>query len=151
MLRGMEIVFSLCLPRDEATVPAVRHLCRDALRGLGVKPECVAEIELAVTEACTNVLKHVAETQEEYRVEVQVSEQQCDISVIDDGHGFEHEGVGLEGPAEVAESGRGIFLMRAMVDKLHFASKPESGTIVHLVKKLELADESILKVYASAS
>ncbi len=145
----MEIAFTLNLPRDELSVPVVRHICRDALHKLGVGPACVADIELAVTEACTNVLDHAAGTGDDYEVEVQVDELTCEIRVIDKGSGFDAGGHGHQTSSGTAESGRGIFLMRAMVDDLSFASEPEKGTIVHLVKNLELEDHSLLKLLAA--
>ena len=136
----------LCLPRDEASVPVVRHVCRDALQMLGVADPCVADIELAVTEACTNVLRHVEETQQEYEVSVSVNETQCAIRVIDSaGASFDHASHGLSEPQLEAERGRGIFIMRAVVDELKFVSEPEHGSVVHLVKKLELKEDSILR------
>ena len=146
----MDCRFTLCLPRDEASVPVVRHICRDALLMLGVGEQCVSEIELAVAEACTNVLRHVQGTQEEYEVTVAVNDKQCDIRLIDTaGVGFDHEEAGRNEVHPESESGRGIFLMRAMVDELKFVSAPESGSVVHLVKKLDLAEDSILKKLAT--
>ena len=145
----MEISFSLCLPRDEASVPVVRHLCRDALMKLGVEEGCVSDIEVAVTEACTNVLDHAQGTDDEYEVNVEVNHATCEIRIIDTGTGFDHNGAGREMSAGSAESGRGIFLMRAMVDDLSFLSEPERGTMVHLVKKLELVEGSLLRLLSS--
>ena len=142
----MDCRFTLCLPRDEASVPVVRHVCRDALQLLGVADDCVAEVELAVTEACTNVLRHVAETEAEYEVSVNVNDVQCDIRVVDTaGHGFDHEMEGRDEARPDAEGGRGIFIMRAMVDELNFVLEPEQGSVVHLVKKLALKEDSILR------
>lgn len=145
----MDCRFTLCLPRDEASVPVVRHVCRDALVLLGVGDECVSAIEVAVTEACTNVLRHVEGTDAEYEVSVSVNETRCDIRLIDSaGEIFAHEHQGRKEAHPEAESGRGIFLMRAMVDELKFVSEPESGSIVHLVKNLELKEDSILRKLA---
>jgi serine/threonine-protein kinase RsbW len=142
----MEIHFSVCLPRDEVSVPMVRHLCRDALLELGVRQECVGDVELAVTEACTNVLKHAAGTGDEYEVSVAVAEDDCVIRVVDSGAGFDHESVDrATAGGSGAESGRGVFLMAALVDELKFTSKPETGTVVHLEKKLQLEETSIIK------
>jgi serine/threonine-protein kinase RsbW len=142
----MEIHFSLCLPRDEESVPVVRHLCRDALLELGVRQGCVGDVELAVTEACTNVLKHAAGTGDEYEVSVAVAEDDCVIRVIDSGAGFDHESVDrVNAAGSGEESGRGVFLMAAFVDDLKFTSKPEMGTIVHLEKKLQLEETSVIK------
>ena len=40
-----------------------------------------------------------------------------------------------------AESGRGLDLIRALVDRVKFISKPEEGVIVHLEKELEFDDD----------
>ncbi|HYP22733.1 MAG TPA: ATP-binding protein [Actinomycetota bacterium] len=142
----MEIHFSLCLPRDEESVPVVRHICRDALAELGVARDCVGDVELAVTEACTNVLKHAAGTGDEYEVTVAIAEDDCVIRVIDSGTGFDHEAVDRTAEVEQgAESGRGVFLMAALVDDLKFTSKPEVGTVVHLEKKLRLDETSVIR------
>lgn len=142
----MEIHFSLCLPRDEESVPVVRHICRDALAELGVVRDCVGDVELAVTEACTNVLKHAAGTGDEYGITVAIAEDDCVIRVIDSGAGFDHEALDRETAVDHgAEGGRGVFLMAALVDDLKFTSKPETGTVVHLEKKLQLEETSVIR------
>lgn len=140
----MNVIFSVNLPRDEASVPVVRHISREALLTLGISDRCVGEIEVALSEACTNVLKHVKGTQESYDVVVQVDEEMCQIRVVDTGHGFDHDSQGREHAEHSAEGGRGIFLMRAMVDNIEFTSAPESGTVVRLTKKLDLDRHSVL-------
>jgi serine/threonine-protein kinase RsbW len=144
------ITFSLCLPRDEASVPVIRGLCKSALDDLGVEDSCVSDIELAVTEACTNVLKHADGTSDIYETTVEISDTDCTIRVIDSGEGFDAslhgQGAGVEG----AESGRGILLIRALVDNVRFISRPEDGTIVHLEKNLVLKPTSILKRLSAA-
>ncbi|MDP9068972.1 MAG: ATP-binding protein [Actinomycetota bacterium] len=148
----MNIVFSLNLPRDETSVPVVRRISREALHTLGVGIPCVDQIEVALSEACTNVLKHVDGTEEAYEVKVEVNEKLCEIRVIDTGGGFEHELEGHTHAEPSAEGGRGIFLMRAMVDKIEFTSAPETGTVVRLTKKLDLEPDSVLaKLVAGAA
>ena len=146
----MTIVFTLCLPRDSSSVPVVRHLFRSSMERLGVESECVDDMELAVTEACTNVLQHASGTNEEYEVGVEVNEKQCEIRVTDTGQGFDEADIGLA--ADVAsESGRGIQLMKALVDKVQFRSKPQDGTIVHLIKELQLEENSALRALGAAA
>ena len=140
----MSIVFSLCLPRDSASVPVVRNLVGNCLQELGVTEDCASDVEVAVTEACSNVLIHAKGNSEEYEVTVEVNDERCEIRVTDAGAGFNHEI--LETALPSAESGRGIQLMRGLVDGVRFISKPEQGTIVHLVKELALTDASILRL-----
>ena len=140
----MTIVFTLCLPRDRASVPVVRHLLHSSMERLGVERECLDDMELAVTEACTNVLQHAAGSDNAYEVAVEVNESTCEISVTDGGAGFNHADL-PETTSTSAESGRGIQLMKGLVDKVQFLSRPQAGTIVHLVKELELRDNSVLR------
>lgn len=146
----MRLSFTLCLPRDEVTVPIVRHLCRDALTELGVESTCVGDIELAVTEACTNVLKHAIGSHSDYEVLFEITEERCEISVVDAGEGFDPHTIQLAEAAPDAESGRGVHLMRALVDDLKFAARPEAGAIVHLEKNLSLKRGALLEKLAAA-
>ncbi len=138
----MVITFNLRLPRDEASVPVVRHLCRDALVELGVEDHCVSDVELAVTEACTNVVRHAAGTHDVYEVAVQVDPSICSIKVTDLGIGVVDGDLSRQA-ANHEEGGRGIFLMRHLVDDLEFISKPEQGTLVRLEKHLSFIQGAI--------
>jgi serine/threonine-protein kinase RsbW len=62
----MLLSFSVLLPRERSSVPFVRHLCRSTLERLGVEQSCIDDIEVAVSEACTNVYKHAHQTDQEY-------------------------------------------------------------------------------------
>ena len=136
----MEITLGLTLPRDELSVPIARHICRDALNEVGVEPDCRSDIEIALTEACTNVLEHSGPG-DEYRIDVTVDGTLCVIRVIDTGHGFDSHTLSSMAGDVSSEGGRGVHLMRALVDRIEFISKPEAGTIVHLEKVLELRED----------
>jgi len=131
---AVEIRMALSLPRDARTISVARHICRETLRELGVEGECVSDIEVALTEACTNVLDHT-EQGDEYDVEVTLTERDCVIEVVDHGGGFDADAHRVPSGSG-AESGRGIELMHALVDRVRFESCPEDGTVVHLEKDL---------------
>lgn len=131
----MEVNLGLLLPRDALSIPVARHICRQAMREVGVEEGCVSDVEVALTEACTNVLEH-SDPADEYEVQVTIDDRDCVIRVIDTGRGFDSEAVGNRASDVGAEGGRGIALMRALVDRVKFESKPEAGTIVHLQKEL---------------
>ena len=131
----MEIKLTLALPRDELSVPVVRRVLAGALQALGVQAPVVRDIELALTEACTNVLDHVGDA-DDYEVSVGIAGDRCIIEVVDRGSGFDGSTQGLTDAAPSAEDGRGIQLMRALVDRVTFTSRPQVGTVVHLEKQL---------------
>ena len=138
----MQILFTVVLPRDEVTVPLIRHIVRDSLLKIGATRDCVADIELALTEACSNVLHHAKDNPSEYSVSVDVDDECCDIRITDRGTGFDAASIGIA--SDTAESGRGITLMKALVDDLKFVSNSK-GTVVHLAKRLQLTDDSLMR------
>ena len=139
----MEIQYTLRLPRDAVTVPLVRTICRDAMNRLGVTPDCQGDVVLALTEACANVVQHAA-GENLYEVSVAFIEGTCHIRVIDKGHGIDlRDSSRTETPLD-RDSGRGIVLMKLLVDRIAFESAPEDGTIVHLQKDLELQEDALL-------
>ena len=121
-------------------MPVVRRILSDSLTTLGLDPGTVGDIELALTEACTNVLDH-AGGEEEYEVTACVDKHMCSIEIVDRGVGFEETGA-LADP--LAEDGRGIALMRALMDRLEFHERPAAGTVVRLEKALTWDEEAVL-------
>lgn len=135
----MLINLELQLPRDEQSIPVVRHVCRNALRGMGVEPECGSDIEVALSEACTNALKHSG-AGADYHVQVALDDGHCVITVVDAGAGFD----GRADRSDVSsERGRGVELMRALVDSVNFHSDPKAGTTVRLEKTLAFGAGSL--------
>ena len=134
----------LCLPRDSSTLSVVRHITASALEELGVVSEEIGDVILALTEAAANVVKHSG-ADDQYEVHLVIENNVCEIRVVDSGRGFDSDslGVSMAGPSE--ERGRGMALMAALVDSVRFESRPEAGTIVHLVKDLALRPDGPLR------
>ncbi|MCU1693781.1 MAG: putative serine/threonine kinase anti-sigma factor [Frankiales bacterium] len=136
----MEIKLTLALPRDALSVPVVRRVLRGAMETLGVHDDVITSIEVALTEAATNVLDHAQES-DQYEVSAGIDGDLCVIEVVDrEAVLFDGDSKGLADAADSAEGGRGIQLMRALVDKVEFTSRPQSGTVVHLEKALQWVD-----------
>jgi serine/threonine-protein kinase RsbW len=131
----VQLDVALCLPKEGGSVALIRGVVRDALVTLGVSRECVEDVRLALSEACTNVLDH-AVAGDEYEVRMRVDDERCHVTVTNAGSGFDASA--LEGvmPDALSPRGRGVAMMRAVMDNVDFTSEPETGTIVHLVKTL---------------
>lgn len=140
----MRISLVLCLPRDSSTLSVVRHITASALEELGVVDEEISDVVLALTEAAANVVKH-SWADDEYEVHLVIEDTTCEIRVVDSGRGFDSESLGLNMADPSEEQGRGVALMAALVDSVRFESRPEAGTIVHLVKGLSLRPEGPLR------
>jgi len=83
----VDVKFCLMFPRETVSVPVVRRVLGDTLRELGIDEDAVADLLLAVTEACTNVLQHSGQGHR-YEVVASISENGCLVEVVDSGAGF---------------------------------------------------------------
>jgi serine/threonine-protein kinase RsbW len=134
---------SVALPRESVSVPVVRRLAAQALRAFGVLDEDIDDVQLAITEACANVIDHAGAT-DTYDVKIELSADRCAITVVDQGGGFDVDQV-PEKADDDAEMGRGVALMRALVDNVAFRNEPQAGAVVHMVKALRYVDDHPLR------
>ncbi|HEX4019442.1 MAG TPA: ATP-binding protein [Frankiaceae bacterium] len=135
----MQVSFHLALPRDEASVPVTRRLIAQALRVVGVEPDTVSDVEIALSEACANVLRH-AKVGDSYEVRAGFDQQRAFLEIIDQGAGFDV--TSQAAPEDDAESGRGLALMRALMDRVDFEARSGDGTSVKLEKRLRFLPDS---------
>jgi serine/threonine-protein kinase RsbW len=189
------VKFCLVFRCEAVSVPVMRRVLGDTLRGLGVDEESVYDILLAATEACTNVLTHGGRHVRGYTVVISVGPMRCHVEVAGEGAGpVLHEtplpetplpatplpetplpatplpetgqvGAGLYGASQVpgdgalrdmtiaqlAESGRGLAVMRACVDTVTLDSSPERGTVVTMSKHIRWQRDAPLRQYRAAS
>ncbi|WP_326822426.1 ATP-binding protein [Streptosporangium sp. NBC_01756] len=130
----MEATIALRLPRDAASVPVIRQLLDASLGALGVEPQIREDIQLMLSEACSNVIQH-ATPSDDYMVRTELSQDRCVIKVVDAGNGFDFAGA-RPSPPSTSEHGRGLLIMKALADDIRFVNRHERGSIVCLEKKL---------------
>ena len=75
-----DVRFCLVLPCEAVSVPVMRRVLGGTLLGFGADEECVADILLAATKACTNVLKHDPRCSE-YEVSASVGKDDCFLEI----------------------------------------------------------------------
>jgi serine/threonine-protein kinase RsbW len=131
----VQIAFTVRLPVDAHSVPFIRAVCRQALEHLRVDTTVIDEIALALTEACANVVQHAGPHQA-YEVNVEIDDERCRICVADEGGGFDPEAIGGTPDGSLLEGGRGLLLMRALVDRLDFTLDPDGRHRVTFEKAL---------------
>jgi serine/threonine-protein kinase RsbW len=94
-----DVEFCLVFPRESLSVPVMRRVLGDTLSRLGIDESCVDDLLLAVTEACTNVLRHAGPGRR-YELVAHVGSTRCVLEVLDSGRGFD--------PAKVGRRGAGL-------------------------------------------
>ena len=122
-------------------------LCRLALAGLlrdrGFSEDAVADLKLAVTEACTNSIRHAYADERGDVAQVHVTYEMLPDRIVlvvrDEGAGFDT--AECEQPAPLShgsvlpsEGGMGMSIIRAVVDEFGLERPPEGGTCLTLTK-----------------
>jgi serine/threonine-protein kinase RsbW len=103
-----------------------------------VSDETVADLKLALTEACSNSVRHAYESDDGGTVDIlyELYPDRMVIEVMDAGRGFmpeERRG----SPEELSESGLGIAIIRAIADELELGVRDGGkGSRLRMVKRL---------------
>jgi serine/threonine-protein kinase RsbW len=127
------------------TIPARPEyitLGRLALTALaGVRPvsdEALHDLKLALTEACTNSVKHAYEEGGEGTVDIlyELQSDRLAVEVGDAGAGFELQESGGANGEVLSEGGLGIAIIRAVTDEVEIEPREGGGSRLRFVKFL---------------
>jgi serine/threonine-protein kinase RsbW len=121
----------LDLPTSSWTVAVARHALHGLLDAAGVAAGMGADLTIALSEACTNAVRH-ASAGLSYRVRLCVDDSRCLMEVRDHGAGFDPRLV--PAPRVHAHDGRGLMIIRTIVDKVHIDALQPHGMRVVMVK-----------------
>ena len=138
-------VVTLTMPARTEYLILARLALGGIARAVPIGEPTLADLKLAVTEACGNVARHAYPTAPGgVRVRFEVTESSIEIEVEDDGTGSSEslwEGR-QDGPLPL-EEGMGLAIIRAVVDELEVGPRDEgAGTVVRMRKRLQLADDT---------
>jgi serine/threonine-protein kinase RsbW len=128
----------LTLPAAAGSVPRARRAVADLAQRLGAGERIVADVALAVSEACTNVVMHAYREHDEPGV-LHVSADQRDgmLEVV-----VSDEGGGLTAREDSPGLGMGMALMAAVASGLQL-DHDGAATRVHLTFDLGLAEVEV--------
>lgn len=121
----MPFTLMLNLPRDGEHVSTLRDVVGIALDGHDAPRDTIDDLQLAIAEAAGNVIRH-ADGTDDYSVKVVIDDGSCEVSVVDAGPGLGSENGGSLTDRILAEGGRGVGIMRALTDELHFEQDGET-------------------------
>jgi serine/threonine-protein kinase RsbW len=137
----MRIRIAFWLPRTAESVSVARQSLDRIFVAFGVQRDCREEIALAVSEACSNAVRH-ATGPDTFELAAESEDSQCVITVNDDGPGLEADRAGsMPDPGSV--NGRGMALMRIATDRVELRRRRSGGLSVRLFKKLRWTDGAL--------
>ena len=128
----------LVLPNEPSRVSEVRAFVSSFLADLRAPVDISTEILLAVGEAAANANRHGhrPDGRGEVRVYCALEGPSVTITIADDGGGFDPDQVDATAlPDRFASGGRGMFLMRELMDEVEIEST-DTGTTVTMYRKI---------------
>jgi serine/threonine-protein kinase RsbW len=135
-MNSKNAVINLTIPAKAEYITLGRLALTALARVRELPEETLADLKLALTEACSNAVRHAYSTNEG-TVEI-LYELQTDrliVEVCDQGRGFVPPS-GLE-EIDFGEGGLGIAIIREIVDDLEISEKIGGGSRLRFEKKLD--------------
>ncbi len=137
-------------PGDGSYLNYIRTVVGDLALQVGFDAYEAAKIEMAVDEACSNVVRHAYSPDKEWcwrqrdpeiRLEIRVENGRLIIEINDHGQSFDfanyHPAKIEDQLREMKVGGYGILIMRNFMDEVQYSSNDQTGNTLRMVKCLK--------------
>jgi serine/threonine-protein kinase RsbW len=139
---SIERKFTLQVPSSTENLALIREFVTAVGRQAQLEEPEIANLELAVDEACANVIEHAYghDITKEVVVRAKFDDESLRISVIDEGLGFEPDKTSEDSVEELIHKrksgGLGIRLIKQLMDDVSYEIVPGQKNELHMTKKI---------------
>ena len=132
-------VYEMICRSNQKEISHIENFLKKVSRHLHIDDEMMHRLLVSCTEAVNNAIVHGNKRDPDKQVVIRcvVNKKTLTLYVKDEGNGFDSESI--QDPRDeknlLKESGRGVFLMRSLMDKVNF-KKLKSGSVVEMHVKL---------------
>ncbi|MCB1057347.1 MAG: ATP-binding protein [Acidobacteria bacterium] len=140
-MRSLEQRFILKVPSSTRNLVMIREFVNRVAEQAWLSETERGQLELAVDEACSNVIEHAYghDVQKEVTVRATFDDDAVRIAVVDQGAGFDPEAVDQEALETLIEQrktgGLGMRLIRSLMDEVHYEIEPGRKNELTMVKR----------------
>ena len=139
MTQAMGDAIEIRVPCKPEYVRTVRRTIADFAESIDMPRSDVEEVEIAASEAVANIVRHAYTGLNckipPVRVKCSHKEGRLTIEVIDRGCGFIAPPNGVVPEVDMnRDGGLGIILIKSLMDKVNYISKPSGGTRIRMTK-----------------
>jgi serine/threonine-protein kinase RsbW len=131
---------TIIIPSSQENLADVDLFIEGTLRGYGAGESTIADIAISVSELVNNAILHGNKSSPDKSVTVSIARQNASvrISISDQGNGFNPEAVAnpIEDKNLMKEVGRGIFIVRSLMDSVDITPSA-AGTTVVITKSIK--------------
>lgn len=140
-MEGNAIEFDIKVPNKTRYLSLIGRIGEDIARELdkyrGDRDTLAYHLNLVLTEAMVNAIKHAGPDEPEklVRIVIAIRADEMTIRVYDDGQGFDINDIPPPNFDELEDRGRGIFLIRSLMDSVCYWKSCREN-ILEMKKKL---------------
>jgi serine/threonine-protein kinase RsbW len=126
----------LTIPTDLRLLALARAFVEAVCQVAGLNDADTHAVVLATDEATNNVMRHAHRDQPDASLQIQcfIRADRVEIRLLDEGEPFDLSAVPSLNPAELRIGGRGVFLMRRLMDELSCQPRGPRGNTLRMVK-----------------
>jgi len=113
------------------------HIARELDKFSGDREALAYHLNLVLTEATINAIKHgtLTKPDDTVRITINIHENELNIKVYDHGQGFDLESVQLPDFDHPKEGGMGIFFIRTLMDSVTYTRQGDCN-VLEIIKYL---------------
>jgi serine/threonine-protein kinase RsbW len=132
---------TLTLPTDLRMLSVARAFVEAVCQAHGLDKSSTHAFVLATAEAVSNIIRHAHRSRPEaqFHIECRFSADAFEVAFLDEGDPFDITAVPHLDPTELRVGGRGVYLMRALMDELTCQPRGERGNTLRMVKRPKAA------------
>ncbi len=131
---------AITIPSSLDQIASVDEFVEGWLRRRGVPEDMIVDLAIAITELVNNAIKHGNKKDRNKMVTVRllIRNGKAQATIADEGEGFDPDTV----PSPIAEEnllkeiGRGIFIVRSLMDEVEYSFPEGGGTAVTVTKRV---------------
>lgn len=129
--------WNLTIASDLRLLPLARAFIEGVCQVAGCDGRTTDAVVMATDEAVNNIMRHAHRGRPEATLQIQcfLHADSIEVRLLDEGAPFDLTTVPHLDPAEPRIGGRGVFLMRALMDELSCQPRGEQGNTLRMVKR----------------
>ncbi|RDY23417.1 histidine kinase [Romboutsia maritimum] len=101
---------------------------------IGFPIDDIEDIKVAVSEACTNAIKH--SNDDIFNITFKILDNGLNIEIQDNGQGYDISKIKAPDLENPKENGLGLFIIQSLMDDVSIESNDKDGTIIKMTKYL---------------
>ena len=128
---------TITIPSHLKMLPLVRSFLETVCQIEEVDKSTIFAVVTAVSEAFSNVVRHAHQYRDDAVVKIacRIDRDSVAIEVTDQGRAFDIDEVPHLDPTEVRFGGRGVYLIRSLMDEVATEPIPRGGNRLRMVKR----------------